>query len=169
MRSQIRSLVVTTAAFAALVLAPLPARAQAEVSDAEAIASLRQKFVAAFNRADVEGMADMVTDDVVTMPPNQPAVVGKDATRSWWSEGFDAARSHLEVSAQELEVAGDWAFDRLDWTMETTPTGGGETTRDNGKSVWIWRQQPDGSWQIARSIWNSDNEVPGLWSGAPRS
>ena len=138
------------------------------MTDADAIATLLQEHFDAFNRADIEGMAKMVTDDAVAMPPNQPPVVGKDAFRSWLRAGLDAARSHLEFSLQEVEVAGEWAFDRFDWTMETTPTGGGETTRDNGKCVWICRRQPDESWLIARSIWNSDNEVTGPWSGAPR-
>ena len=139
------------------------------MSDAEAIASLRQQLFDAFNRADVEGMAKTVSDDVMVMPPNQPNVVGKKALRTWWTEGLNAVQSHIELAPQELEVAGEWAYDRFDWTMETTPKGGGKTTRDNGTCVFIWRRQSDGSWLHARSIWNSDNQAAGPWSGASRS
>ena len=138
------------------------------MSDTESIAKAREEFVSAFNRPDIEKMADLLADDHIGMPPNQPALVGIDASRSWWKEGFDAASSRLEISPQELEIAGSWAFDRFDWTMETTPTGAGETVHDNGKCVWIWRREPDGAWKLARAIWNSNNEATGVWSGAPR-
>ncbi len=138
------------------------------MSDAEAIASLRQQHLDAFNRADADEMAKTVSTDVMVMPPNQPNVAGEQAVRSWWTVGFDTAESRIETSSQELEVAGDWAYDRFDWTMDTTPRGGGTATRDNGTAVWIWRRRPDGAWLLARAIWNSDNQTTGLWSGAAR-
>jgi len=139
------------------------------LNDAETIAALRKEHIDAFDGSDLEGMVKMVSDDVVVMAPNLPALHGKEAVRSWWKEGFEAARSHFGFSPTELEVAGDWAFDRFAWTMETTPNGGGKTTRDNGDCVWIWKKGPNGSWLLARAIWNSDNLAPGIWSGASRS
>ena len=138
------------------------------MSDSAAITQLRGNFIAAFNRQDIDAMAEYATDDLVGMPPNQPALVGIDASRAWWSEGFKLARSRFTASSKEIEVAGDWAFDRFDWTMETTPTGGGESVHDNGNCVWISRREPDGAWKLARAIWNSDNEATGVWSGASR-
>lgn len=140
------------------------------MKESETISQVRNEFVDAFNRADIERMTALITDDMVGMPPNQLPVIGKDATRSWWNEGFSAGRSRLTVSPQELEVAGDWAFDRFTWVMETTPTGGGTSAIDKGKCVWILRRQHDGSWKLARAIWNSDMPVPStVWSGASRS
>ena len=42
------------------------------MSDQEAISTGREGFVTAFNRADIEALVDLVTDDTVSMPPNQP-------------------------------------------------------------------------------------------------
>ena len=138
------------------------------MGDVEAITSARQSWTDAFNRADIEGMAAIVAEDCISKPPNEPPVVGREASRSWWQKGLDAATAHVEFSPQELEVAGDWAFDRFDFTMETTLTGASETVTDNGGCIWIWRRQPDDSWLMARAIWNSDNEATGVWTGAGR-
>jgi len=33
--------------------------------------------------------------------------------------------------------------------------------KDNGKYITIYQHQSDGSWKIARDIWNSDQPLPG--------
>lgn len=139
------------------------------MDDSQAIRQQIDGFVNAFNRADADAAAAfLLTEDAVGMPPNQPAVIGKAAVREWWMEGFRVATSRLGLSSEELRVLGDWAIGRYTWTMETRAAAGGATATDNGKGLWIWRRQADGSWKNAMSIWNSDNPVPGtIWSGAP--
>jgi ketosteroid isomerase-like protein len=139
------------------------------MNDAQTIRQQADRLAAAFNRADAEAVSDLATNDVVSMPPNQPPILGLVAARSWWKEGFRVAASHVDFSIQELNVVGDWAMGPYTWTMETRPTGGGATGTDNGHGFWVWRRQADGSWKLALSIWNSDNPVPGtMWSGAGR-
>jgi ketosteroid isomerase-like protein len=139
------------------------------MSEADTIAALRKKHIDGFNRQDQEAMASTSSNETVIMAPNQPAVIGLDAARSWWSSGFDLADAHFSYEPQELEIEGDLAVDRFHWTMETTPKSGGETTRDDGDCIWVWRRGTDGSWRISHAIWNSDNRSPGIWSGAPRT
>ncbi len=131
----------------------------------EAITKLRDDFATAFNRQDIDALAEYVTDDHVSMPPNGSAIIGKGAILEWWKEGFTVVRSRIAVAPKEVEVAGEWAFDRYEWTMENTPLGGGKAFRDTGKAIWIYRKQPGGSWKLARAIWNSDEATPGTWSG----
>ena len=131
----------------------------------EAITKLRDDFVTAFNHQDIGGLAELITEDHISMPPNGSAVVGKDAILEWWKQGFKVVRSHVAVSPKEIEVAGEWAFERFEWTMDNTIPGGEKTSRDTGKNIWIYRKQPNGSWKVARSIWNSDEVAAGTWSG----
>ena len=134
------------------------------MTDQETIAKLRNEWVTAFNSADIDAIAGIFAQDAVSMPPNEPALVGKEASLNWIKQGFSTAGSKIGVTPRELEVSSDWAIDRFDWTMDTIPLGGGQTTHDNGKCVWVWRSDA-GSWKVARSIWNSDNAAAGMWSG----
>lgn len=131
-----------------------------------AISSRRAEFVDAFNGANVERMAALMTDDHIGMPPNRPALHGTRALIEFWREGLAAATSRFAVLPQDLRVEGDVAVDRFDWTVDSTPRGGGPPIRDEGKCVWIWRRESDGTWKVASAVWNSDLAAAGLWSGA---
>src|SRR5262249_7561841 len=111
-------------------------------------------------------MAALLTDDHIGMPPNRPPVRGKDASREYWREGIAAATSRFAVASEELEIVGDLAVDQFRWTIDSTPRTGGGPIHDEGKCIWLWRRQTDGSWKVARAIWNSDLASAGLWSGA---
>lgn len=54
----------------------------------------------------------------------------------------------------ELELAGDWAFERLAYAMTLTPVDGGEATTMSGTGFHVYERQADGSWKIAYDIWN---------------
>ena len=136
------------------------------MSDRETISNRRTEFLKAFNSENIEGMAGMLNDDSISMPPNQPAVKGKDAARRFWGEGIAVATSKFAIVPEELEIVGDVAIDQFHWTVDSTPRAGGSSIHDEGKCIWIWRRQRDGSWKTARSIWNSDLATAGLWSGA---
>ena len=56
---------------------------RANEADVEAINKLREQEMTAFSAADVNTLLNLVTNDVVGMPSNEPAFVGKDALRSW--------------------------------------------------------------------------------------
>src|SRR5207237_7600275 len=67
-----------------------------------------------------------------------------------------AAKSLYYVYPEELELAGDIAVDQHRWVLDSMPKRGGRPVHDEGKGIWIWRRQDDGSWKVARAIWNSD-------------
>ena len=146
--------------------APAPERASedqgAMMTDSETIAARRSDILTALNDANIDALSQMVTGDLVAMPPNEPTIIGLEANQVWWRQMFDAGSSHVSFFPGELQVTGDWAFDRFTWTVDLTPTGGGETVRDEGKSLWIWQRQSGGTWKLAREIWNSDKVAPGL-------
>lgn len=139
------------------------------MSDRDTISRLRSEFVKAFNEENIEALSALVPDDHVGMPPNRPAIKGKDATQRFWREGFALASSRVAILPEELVVAGDVAIDQFHWTMDSTPRPAGATVHDEGKCLWIWRRQPSGEWKVARAIWNSDLATAGLWSGAARA
>ena len=126
-------------------------------ADVEAINAVREQEIAAFTAGDIDGLLALFTDDGVVMPPNAPVAVGKEAVRSWLQDLYEQNSVQGTYTSSEVAVVGDWAFERLAFTLTLTPVAGGEPIQDVGKAVHIYQRQPDGSWKIAWDIWNSDN------------
>ena len=115
---------------------------------------------AAFHQAlrtnDADELFRYVADDVVMMPPGEPAVRGKDAMRVWYAAFLSQFRtSSLTLTDREVFLGDGWAVEmgRYEWGL--MPVAGGDPVADRGNYMQIWKPQPDGTWRFAREIWNS--------------
>jgi uncharacterized protein (TIGR02246 family) len=129
--------------------------------DKAAIDRLREVHVAAVNAGDAAGWAACFADGGIQMPPNFGANAGKAAIQGWSKGLFGLFSCQFKLSVDEVQVSGDWAFERGRYDITLTPRSGGGSMDDNGKYITIYRRQPDGDWKIARDIWNSDRPLPG--------
>ncbi len=133
-------------------------------ADVEAINQLPATFAAALNAGDLDGIMAGFTDDAVRMPPNAPAIIGKESIRSLMQTNLEQNTYQLDNPPEEVQVSGDLAFARGTYTVTVTPKAGGESIQLEGKYLVIFQKQPDGSWKAARDIWNSNNPPPGAVS-----
>lgn len=126
----------------------------------DVLADVRDSYVAAANSGDIDRWLATLTDDVVMMPPDAPAVAGREATRTWIAENFfDPFDMDLGVRFDDGEVHGSTAWTRGSFTLALTPRDGGDTMNVNGKFVNVFRQDDDGAWKYATVIWNADAPV----------
>jgi len=150
---------------ALLVIGCQPAVEQPEPSvlaeDIVAIRTIFENYQNTLNDGDVAGFASLHTEDAIRMPPNSPALVGKEAIRSESQDFADQVVLTLTNEVVEVEVIGDWAFIRGAWRASVTPKEGGQATERSGKWLSIAVRQPDGSWKLHRHIWNSNDPLPG--------
>ena len=144
-------------------------------ADKAAIRSVVNDNVAAENLGVVSGLLATATDDVVSLPPNEAPLVGKDANRAYWQDFFSRFNIQGTATTEEIEVVGDRAFVRGIWTYSLTSQGGGEAQQETSSYMLIMQRQPDGSWKWARAIWNSDQPAsiatssqPGTGKAVPR-
>lgn len=140
---------------------PVAEEAPSTEADMAALQALVDKEIASINDGDVEALLTLVTEDTVCMPPNEPAIVGKEALQKWGQDLLSQFTIELTGSTEEVQVSGDWALQRYSMTVTMTPTAGGESVQENGKGIHIYERQSDGSWKLARDIWNMDNPPPG--------
>ena len=141
--------------------APAPATSNPE-ADRQAIAQLRDREIALFGKGNIDEVLAVFTDDLVLMPPNEPVRVGKQEARSWLEQTYKQFKiDGTYNSSSDLTVAGDWAFERMTFTLKLTRAGGGAAVQDVGKAVHVYRRQADGTWKIAQDIWNSDKPAAG--------
>jgi ketosteroid isomerase-like protein len=128
-------------------------------ADIEAVRAVVAMEVAAATAANPD--FSYVTDDVVVMPPGQPAVVGLDAMMAWFQE-FTSQMTivSIDYTVSEVTVAGNWAFEHYAGTMTVEPVGGGDQMTEVVKGIHIFRRQIDGAWKMSHDVWNSDAPPP---------
>lgn len=131
-------------------------------TDLKAIDQVRELHVAALNAGRAGDWVAQFTDDGVQMPPNAPANIGKDAIGAW-SQGFlGHFRVHFALDVDEVRIMNEWAFERGGYSIALDPKAGGAPLKDSGKYITLYRREPEGTWRMARDIWNSSNSQPGM-------
>ncbi len=128
-------------------------------ADKEAIKKITDDFNAAINAGNIDKLVSLYTDDAVRIPPNKPALVGKEAIRSLFQEQLDQFTVQNEGVIVDLKVSGDLAFVRGSWTSINTPKTGGEPLKFNGNFVSIIQKQPDGSWKTICNSWSNEQLI----------
>ena len=143
--------------------APAPAPKTDVAADMAAIKALGDQFTAAFNSGDAAAMAAAYADDAIMMDPNQAAVEGKQAIQAAYEARSKESAGKVAFTATftplETQVAGDWAYDRGNYTVTITPKSGKPMERSN-KYMTIYKRQADGSWKVYRDISNSNEPPP---------
>jgi len=154
-RTCVALLMITAALPACTPEPPLPTEERPSIeSDKKAIEALRQKELLAFNSGDVKGLVSIVTDDVVFDSPNRRAAIGKDAVRTLCEAVFERFNYDATYPTDELVVDRNLAFDRGIWIENRTLKEGGDQSQMSFGMLQIYQRQVDGSWKLARSIWN---------------
>jgi len=128
-------------------------------ADVTSIAQVREGWLAAINGDSLEGLVKPLTEDCLAFPPNEAAVRGRDAQRSWHQARIAQFTTRLTMSSEELIGAGDCILDRLSYTIALTPRAGGPAIQDSGSCFWVWQRDSGGAWKLARAIWNSANRI----------
>ena len=125
-----------------------------------AVNQIWKEYSASLNAGDMDRWVALWTDDGVQMPPDEPAVVGKEAVQARIQHGADQFTFNIGITNEEVHTAGDWGFARGTYRMSLTPKQGGKPIPIDGKYMTILTRQADGSWKIHRDIFNS-NVAPG--------
>jgi uncharacterized protein (TIGR02246 family) len=123
-------------------------------ADLEAIGRLRSEFVQATNEGDVDRLTALFADDAVFVPADDPTCEGKDAIADYFDDLMRDAPETIDLDVLETRVEGDWAFERLDVTIDSSDSESGEETETWARYFWVLKRQPGGGWKIDRAIYN---------------
>ena len=85
--------------------------------------------------------------------PN-PNISCKEAIRSAVQGLFDTFSFEVELTPDEIEVMGDFAYVLGQVTGNPTPRSGDPGRPIHFTAIWLLRKGPDG-WKISRQVWNS--------------
>jgi ketosteroid isomerase-like protein len=142
--------------------------------DRQEIPTIPERFVERALAGDWDGVAKLYHPAAVQMPPDQPAVEGREAIRHALSRTFGAEGGvrleELSLSIREAEGIGNlvyvWASYRL--KMSVTMGSGEVNIEQHGPYVNILRRDEEGHWRIYRQIYNRDHP-PGIAPASPQS
>lgn len=136
--------------------APAPDTASVEAAAHHA----HDLYLLAINSNNVDAFLGTVTDDIVLLPPNSPAIQGKKDVGAWVKAYFGAYQTSWDKTSKEFVVVGDLAYEWYEYTSEDVPRPDGPakdtpTVSDTGNGINIYRRGSDGVWRVARDAWST--------------
>jgi uncharacterized protein (TIGR02246 family) len=168
MTTAARSLLNHTLILVALILVCLSvtscsSKKDGTSADMEAINALHQRDMEASKKWDVDTLVTLWADDIVTLTQGEPPMIGKDANRAAMlrlrEDSSEVQITDYILSFNEVKIIGDWAFEWGTYSGTVKPLDGGDAIRTTGKVIRVLKKDADGSWKIARAMYDSDPEV----------
>ena len=114
-----------------------------------------RQFEEAIARGDAAGCAAVYTEDAKILPPDSPAMTGKQAAQGLWQSIIDMGVKGVTLQTLELEEMGDRAVERGAATIDIQGEGG-QTTQASAKFIVLWKRQADGAWKWHWDCFNFD-------------
>ena len=124
--------------------------------DRDALEAYTEEWISQCLDRDWDALVERLTDDVVFLPPDEPAVIGKAAVADFLNAypiitAFSATIESADGSADRAAIRSSF-----DLTVETED---GET-RMVGKGL-LTHRKGGGRWRVATQCWNLDAPMGG--------
>lgn len=150
---------LVSAFLAALGLAILSACAPVAggASDPTAEATIRagtDTWNTAYNAGDIDKIVALYSEDAVVMPPNVPALVGREALKAYLVKDAAAAKAAgltAKDGTSSVGLSGDLAW-HAGSSSVVDATG---KTVETGSYLEVWRRT-NGQWLMVRDMWVDD-------------
>lgn len=134
------------------------------LADQRAIANLNQRDIDASTALDPDALLALWADDGVLLPSQHAPVVGRAALRHYYeqlqNQNAGAETLAYNENWEEVRIVGDYAFQWGTITARVKPAYGAPESTHSVHAMRILQRQPDGSWKIARAIWNDAPSAP---------
>ena len=114
-----------------------------------------RQFEEAIARGDAAACAEVYTDDAKILPPDSPALTGKQAAQGLWQGILDMGVKGVSLQTLELEEMGDIAVERGAATIDIQGEVG-QTIQASAKFIVMWKLQADGTWKWHWDCFNFD-------------
>jgi uncharacterized protein (TIGR02246 family) len=123
--------------------------AEQQAADKKALEASAAAWIKAYNDKDIEAMTTFYAADAVLLPPNAPAIFGRDAVLATMKEAF-ASNINIELEDLEINAENDFGYKAGRYRLHSEDGA----LVDRGKYIELWTKE-DGKWVLHRDIWNS--------------
>jgi ketosteroid isomerase-like protein len=120
----------------------------ASSADIAAIEEYNQRLATATSNGDLTTLERLIAVDHVTLPPNQPPVLGRDDSIAIMRSALERFRVTETHRATKTEVGSTLAYQWGEFSVSLVPKSGGKTLSRSGKYLRVYRRCTDGSWTM---------------------
>jgi uncharacterized protein (TIGR02246 family) len=128
-------------------------------ADIQAIKDIVADTEAAINTSDIDKFMSFCADDVVEIPANEPALIGKEAVRSFIQQLMDESILQEEDIVKTVHISGDLAVAHILWSATVTPKDTQEPSNANGNMIQIFERQAEDAWKRTYTIFSDETLV----------
>jgi ketosteroid isomerase-like protein len=122
------------------------------MNDQKTIESAISEFVKAYNAGDITRLLEYYGDDLIKLR-NGGALETKSDVAERVSSVFKKFHSRVDVSTDEILIAGDIAFTRGSFRVTLTPKAGGESQTIERRYLEVWQRRGE-CWLVIRAMDN---------------
>jgi ketosteroid isomerase-like protein len=126
--------------------------------DVAALRQIAERDAPIVRARDWTTLAAEYEEDAVRMPPNAPAVQGREAILKMLQQMPPI--SAFDFRLVDVRGNSELAYMRGTWSITLAPAGARKPASDSGKILVVFHKQPDGSWLRVADAWNSDVPAP---------
>ncbi len=104
---------------------------------------------------NIMGVVSLCRDDVVWLPPNQPALRGQNAVAEWLAALPEHRIRRIEVMNVRIYGSGELAYKLADFTTWFEKAGEARDESVTGSHLWVLRESSPEHWQVAVVAWST--------------
>jgi uncharacterized protein (TIGR02246 family) len=134
----------------------------------DALMATSRAWARAAEAGDVERMVSFWADDAILLPPDRPAVVGKDSIRAFVQQSFKIPHFRVTWEPEHARISegGDIGY-IVEHNELTFADSTGHVQTRFGKAVTVWRRDKTGPWLCIIETWNTNPTAYVLSPSAP--
>lgn len=115
------------------------------------ILAVQQEWLEHELNGNIAGVVSLCSDDVVWLPPSQPALRGQNAVAGWLAALPEHRIRRIEIINVRIYSSGDLAYKLADFTTWFEKAGQAIDEFVTGSHLWVLRESSPGHWQVA--VW----------------
>jgi ketosteroid isomerase-like protein len=131
--------------------------------DLAALRKQRSAWVAGINEGNADKFVSVLVEDVVWLPWNPEALVGKESVRAWLEEPFDEYDYIYTLSDVRVRFTEVCGIEEGRFTSQAQKKDGETLPLHEGDYMLLWRKDPSGQWLIERYIDRSAEYLEENW------
>jgi len=121
----------------------------------QGILAVQQQWLEYELDGNMSGVVSLCVDDVVWLPPNQPALRGKNAVAAWLAVLPEHRIRRIEITNVQIHGSGGLAYKLADFTAWVEEGGRDSDEPVTGSHLWVLRESLPEHWQVAVLAWST--------------